>query len=74
MNIGTIDCTRKNINDLCKEYKANGFPTLKYFPTNSPRMYKYDGEKTIDDLKAFVHNEMWKNLPGEPLPGSKVTR
>ena len=55
-HIGTMDCQRTKVNQVCKDYKITKFPTLKFFPTNSDTMYTYTGETTSEAMHKFIDN------------------
>jgi len=51
VKVGKVDCTAED--SLCKEYSVQGYPTLLYF-RNGAMLKKYEGDKSLDALKAFV--------------------
>jgi len=51
--IGDVDCTVEQ--DLCSTYDVKGYPTIKYFTSESPATGSdYNGGRSFEDLKEFV--------------------
>jgi len=51
--IADVDCTVES--DLCGDYDVKGYPTIKYFTSESPEKGSdYSGGRSFDDLKSFV--------------------
>ena len=51
--VADVDCTVEQ--DLCSQYDVKGYPTIKYFNSESPEKGSdYNGGRSFDDLKKFV--------------------
>jgi len=59
IRIGRIDCTRFPL--VATEFKVHGFPTIIFFKEND-LAYTYEGDRTREDIVAFVHR-----LSGPPV-------
>jgi protein disulfide-isomerase A1 len=51
--IAKMDATT---NDPPKGHNIQGFPTIKFFPTNNKAGVLYDGDRSLESLKKFVEN------------------
>ena len=49
IKIKDVNCEDKDINELCKKYKVEGYPTIIFDILNEP--ISYDGPRTFDGLK-----------------------
>merc|ERR1712118_286986 len=55
--VADVDCTVEQ--DLCQKYDVKGYPTIKYFPSESPATGSdYQGGRDFDGLKKFVSDEL----------------
>jgi len=55
--IGDVDCTVHQ--DLCSEYGVSGYPTIKYFTSESdPKGDSYQGGRGLDALRTFVQDKL----------------
>ncbi|XP_003384827.2 PREDICTED: thioredoxin domain-containing protein 5-like [Amphimedon queenslandica] len=54
VHVGKVDCTR--FGDLCSRYGVKGYPTLLTFG-GGIALDKYDGERTLSSLIAFVSKQ-----------------
>ena len=55
--VADVDCTVEQ--DLCSEYDVKGYPTIKYFTSESPATGSdYQGGRDFDGLKKFVSDEL----------------
>jgi len=52
--IGDVDCTAATGKSLCEKYGVEGYPTLMYFNPPSPEPEKYEGGRSLKELKKFV--------------------
>ena len=51
--IADVDCTVEA--DLCSQYDVKGYPTIKYFTSETDaKGADYSGGRSFDDLKKFV--------------------
>ena len=50
-----IKCDLEQNKDLCERYGIEGYPSIKLIQGN--KIYTYDGDRSFDDMKAFI-NEM----------------
>jgi len=56
--IGDADCTASG-KDLCEEYEVKGYPTIKYFTSETgPKGEDYNGGRSFDDLKKFTQETL----------------
>ena len=56
IQIMKIDAT---VNDYPEQFDVKGFPTLYYVRANDPlHPISYEGERTLDDLTKFVHENL----------------
>jgi|UniRef100_A0A7S0P0U3 protein disulfide-isomerase A6 len=56
--IGDADCTSSG-KDLCDENEVRGYPTIKYFTSETgPKGESYSGGRSFDDLKEFVSDKL----------------
>jgi len=54
-----VDCTSEDSKELCSKYGVRGYPTIKYFTgSTDPLGDKYEGGRTLDDLKKFVSENL----------------
>jgi len=54
-----VDCTSDASKDLCSKYGVRGYPTIKYFTgSTDPLGDKYEGGRTLDDLKKFASENL----------------
>ena len=65
--IADVDCTVEQ--DLCSKYDVKGYPTIKYFTSETDEKGEdYGGGRSLDDLKKFVADTLevkWcVSLPG----------
>mmetsp|Transcript_5506 Transcript_5506/g.13147 ORF Transcript_5506/g.13147 Transcript_5506/m.13147 type:complete len:192 (-) Transcript_5506:96-671(-) len=57
--IADVDCTAES--DLCSTHGVSGYPTIKYFTTDTgDKGEKYTGGRTKDDLKKFTEETLNK--------------
>ena len=55
--VADVDCTVEN--ELCQKYDVQGYPTIKYFTSESPEKGSdYQGGRSFDDLKKFVQDTL----------------
>jgi protein disulfide-isomerase A6 len=55
--VADVDCTVEQ--DLCSDYDVRGYPTIKYFSSDSPEKgTDYSGGRNFDDLNKFVEDEL----------------
>jgi len=55
--IADVDCTVEK--DLCSQYGVSGYPTIKYFTSETGRDgAAYQGGRGYDDLDAFVRDNL----------------
>jgi len=55
--IADVDCTIEK--DLCQEYGVSGYPTIKYFTSETgPEGAAYSGGRDYDALDAFVRDSL----------------
>ena len=52
--VAEVDCTADSVGTLCTDKGVTGFPTILAFPPGSVEPTPYNGERTYDDLKAFI--------------------
>ena len=54
--IAKIDAT---VNDVPKEYKAEGFPTIFFAPAagDKTKPVKYEGQRQLDDFVKFLNEK-----------------
>jgi len=56
--IGDADCTASG-KDLCEEYEVRGYPTIKYFTSETgPKGEDYSGGRSYEDLKRFTADNL----------------
>jgi len=54
-----VDCTADKSKELCSKYGVRGYPTIKYFTgSTDPLGDKYEGGRTLDDLKKFASENL----------------
>jgi len=54
-----VDCTSEKSKELCSKYGVRGYPTIKYFTgSTDPLGDKYEGGRSLDDLKKFVSENL----------------
>ena len=58
--VASVDCTAGGNEDLCQEYGVQGYPTLKYFKDGDKNGEDYNGGRSLDELDAFVSDELNK--------------
>jgi len=51
--IGDVDCTAAG-KPLCEKFGVEGYPTLKYFNPPDTQGEKYEGGRSLKELKKFV--------------------
>jgi len=51
--IGDVDCTASG-KELCEQFGVTGYPTLKYFNPPDTEGEKYEGGRSLKELKKFV--------------------
>jgi len=55
--VADVDCTVES--DLCGKYDVKGYPTIKYFTSETDEKgADYSGGRTFDDLKKFVSDSL----------------
>jgi len=55
--IADVDCTVEN--DLCSNYGVQGYPTIKYFTSETDEKgADYSGGRSLADLKSFVSESL----------------
>jgi protein disulfide-isomerase A6 len=54
--VADVDCTVHN--DLCGEHGVQGYPTIKYYTSESPDGESYSGGRDLDSLKSFVEENL----------------
>jgi len=55
--IADVDCTTEQ--DLCSKYDVKGYPTIKYFTSETDEKgADYSGGRSFDDLKKFVADSL----------------
>jgi protein disulfide-isomerase A6 len=55
--IADVDCTVES--DLCGKYDVKGYPTIKYFTSETPETGSdYQGGRDFDGLKKFVEESL----------------
>jgi len=54
--VADVDCTVHQ--DLCGENGVQGYPTIKYYTSESPDGESYSGGRDIDSLKSFVEENL----------------
>lgn len=53
--IGDVDCTSDGGKEVCNKMGVRGYPTLKYFTSESPEDGdSYSGARSLDALSSFV--------------------
>ena len=52
--VAKIDSTANEL----ERVQVSGFPTLKFFPADSERIVDYDGARELDELVAFVDEQL----------------
>ena len=52
--IGDVDCTAATGKSLCEKFGVEGYPTLMYFNPPSEEPEKYEGGRSLKELKKFV--------------------
>ena len=52
--IGDVDCTADAGKALCEKYGVTGYPTLKYFNPPDKEGEKYEGDRSLKELKKFA--------------------
>lgn len=52
--IGDVDCTADSGKPLCEKYGVEGYPTLMYFNPPETEPNKYEGGRSLKELKKFV--------------------
>jgi len=57
--IGDVDCTLEENKALCSEYGVQGYPTIKYFTSDtSPKGDKYEGGREYDAMAKFAEEKL----------------
>eukprot|EP00971_Amphidinium_carterae_P107501 2129254-Amphidinium_carterae.1 len=57
--VGDVDCTVPEAEPLCSEYGVEGFPTLKYFTSETGKKgADYEGGREFEDLEKFVKDTL----------------
>ncbi|KAJ1624462.1 hypothetical protein T492DRAFT_1046852 [Pavlovales sp. CCMP2436] len=66
--IADVDCTTEPAKELCEKYAVQGFPTLKYWTSDTGSDgADYEGGRDLDSLKKFIdENLAAKCLVAEP--------
>lgn len=55
--IADVDCTVEQ--DLCSDYEVRGYPTIKYFNSETdPKGDSYNGGRDKDSLEKFVEDNL----------------
>ena len=54
--VADVDCTVHQ--DLCGEHGVSGYPTIKYYTSESPDGESYSGGRDLDSLKSFVEENL----------------
>ena len=55
--IADVDCTVEQ--DLCSEYEVRGYPTIKYFTSDTgPKGEDYNGGRDTESLTTFVKDKL----------------
>jgi protein disulfide-isomerase A6 len=54
--VADVDCTVHQ--DLCGEHGVQGYPTIKYYTSESPDGESYNGGRDVDSLKSFVEENL----------------
>jgi thiol-disulfide isomerase/thioredoxin len=57
VNVLSIDCADDKYKELAKQFKIDGYPSIKYFPNglkNSSEMIDYNGNRTHDGFNSFL--------------------
>merc|ERR1719152_492589 len=55
--VADVDCTVES--DLCGKYDVKGYPTIKYFTSETDEKgADYQGGRSFDDLKKFVEENL----------------
>jgi protein disulfide-isomerase A6 len=54
--VADVDCTVHS--DLCGEHGVQGYPTIKYYTSESPDGESYSGGRDLDSLKSFVEENL----------------
>jgi len=49
-----VDCTADSGKKLCEKYGVEGYPTLMYFNPPDTEPEKYEGGRSLKELKKFV--------------------
>jgi len=52
--IGDVDCTADSGKPLCEKYGVEGYPTLMYFNPPETEPNKYEGGRSLKELKKFI--------------------
>ncbi|CAG0917750.1 unnamed protein product [Notodromas monacha] len=67
VNIAKVDCTESN--EICQSVNVKGYPTLAVIKDGRV-VESYNGERTLDMLKAFVDEmrEKLLTIPGRGIP------
>ena len=69
-NVVVVDCTKEDGINPCGRYDIDEFPSLIYFPNAvAPRMFRYQGPLTEEDITRYVMEQEWHQAKGEPFPG-----
>ncbi|KAL1495125.1 hypothetical protein AB1Y20_016992 [Prymnesium parvum] len=56
--IADADCTASG-KDLCEEFEVRGYPTIKYFSSETgPKGKDYNGGRGFDELKKFTQENL----------------
>lgn len=60
--IGDVDCTADDTKEICEQIGVKGYPTVKYFNSETPEDGEaYNGGRTVDELKTFVEESLSKH-------------
>ena len=51
-----VKCDLDENRELCERYQVEGFPTIKLVIGNS--ILDYEGDRSLDDLKKFIHENV----------------
>ncbi|CAH0383056.1 unnamed protein product [Bemisia tabaci] len=80
VTVGAVDCSAEINGQLCRDYEVMAYPTLRYFPPNSPFGFYGDDMKrmfNINDLRHTTIEAMEKsvsdNRSGASWPDVKAT-
>jgi hypothetical protein len=59
--IGDVDCTSDVAQSLCSDNDVSGYPTIKYYTTETGKKGEdYSGGRTFDALDTFVKEKLAK--------------